>query len=221
MDNTSMAAGVARALPSGTVTFLFTDVERSTQTVGEMGDESYAEVQDLHRKLLRDAFAANSGVEVGTEGDAFFVAFAKAGDAVAAAVDGQRALAEGSELRVRMGIHTGEAVVRDENYVGHDVHRAKRVCDAGHGGQILLSQTTADLIRRSGVIDLGPHRLKDLEEPQHLYQVTADGLERDFPPLRSLESFVHNLPPSAHRSSVENERWPRYANCCATTALLR
>jgi len=181
-------------LPTGTVTFLFTDIERSTQTVGAMGDERYADALEAHRQLLRQAFRAHDGHEVGTEGDAFFVAFARAQDAAAAAVDGQRALAS-HELRVRMGLHTGEALVRDGDYVGHDVHRAKRVCDAGHGGQILISQTTADLIGTNArLTDLGAHRLKDLEEAQRIFQVIDDELQNDFPALRSLEHFTHNLP---------------------------
>jgi len=205
-DPTLAAAGKGvEGLPTGTVTFLFTDIERSTQTVGKMGDEPYAKVQDVHRELLRNAFRSNNGVEVGVDGDAFFVAFARAGDAVAAAIDGQLALAAGSQLRVRMGIHTGEAVVRRNNYVGHDVHRAKRVCDAGHGGQILLTQTTAELVGTASMMDLGHHRLKDLEEPQHLYQVRAEGLETNFPPLRTMESFVHNLPPQ-RTSFIGRER---------------
>ena len=183
-----------RGLPSGTVTFLFTDVERSTETVEELGDARYADVQEAHRKLLRDAFAAHDGVEVSTEGDAFFVAFARAGDAVAAAIAGQRALA-GQPLAVRMGLHTGEALVRDDDYVGHDVHKAKRVSDAGHGGQILLSHSTAELVRGSIELrDLGAHRLKDLGEPQHLFQVKAEGLKEAFPPLRTLDAAQHNLP---------------------------
>ncbi|HYZ93241.1 MAG TPA: adenylate/guanylate cyclase domain-containing protein [Actinomycetota bacterium] len=186
-------------LPSGTVTFLFTDIERSTESAAALGDERWAEALQAHRDLLRPAFVEHNGAEVGTEGDSFFVAFARAGDAVQAAIDGQRALAD-HELRVRMGVHTGEALVREGGYVGHEVHRAKRISDAGHGGQILLSQTTADLVSSHATVkDLGPHRLKDLGEPQRLFQVVADGLANDFPALRSLESFSHNLP--AQRST--------------------
>src|SRR5687768_16955886 len=126
-ENRPMRGGAE--LPSGTITFLFTDVEGSTENVAALGDERYAELQDTHRKLLREAFAAHDGVEVGTEGDAFFFAFARAGDAVNAAIEGQRAL-DGHSLRVRMGVHTGEALVRDGDYVGYDVHKAKRVSDA-------------------------------------------------------------------------------------------
>jgi predicted ATPase/class 3 adenylate cyclase len=200
------------SLPSGTVTFLFTDIERSTESAAALGDERYAEALQTHRDLLRHAFENRGGVEVGTEGDAFFVAFVRAGDAVGAAVDGQRALESyawpgEARLRVRMGLHTGEALVRTGEYVGHDVHKAKRVCDAGHGGQILLSQTTTDLVARDAtLVDLGLHRLKDLGEPERLHQVDEEGLQNDFPPLRSLESFTHSLPPQ--RSSFvgrENE----------------
>ncbi len=178
-------------LPSGTVTFLFTDIERSTQSAETLGNERWAEALERHRELLRPAFQRFGGVEVGREGDSFFVAFARAGDAVQAAVDGQKALAGGSELRVRMGMHTGEALVRDGDYVGHDVHKAKRISDAGHGGQIVASQTTADLVASTvQLLDLGPHRLKDLGEPQRIFQVGTQA----FPPLRSLESFTNNLP---------------------------
>jgi predicted ATPase/class 3 adenylate cyclase len=187
-------------LPSGTVTFLFTDVERSTESVAALGDERYADLLDVHRGLLRQAFLKHGGVEVGTEGDAFFVAFVRAQDAVKASVEGQCALESHdwpgeTRLRVRMGLHTGEALVRGDDYVGHEVHRAKRISDAGHGGQILLSETTADLVRASAKsIDLGPHRLKDLGEPQRIYQVVDESLPQEFPRLRSLESFTHSLP---------------------------
>jgi len=184
-----------RELPSGTVTFLFTDIERSTENARRLGDERWADALELHQKLLRDAFDPFGGAEVTTEGDAFFFAFASAVDAVRAATEGQRALLRGSELRVRMGLHTGTALVRSNDYVGHEVHTAKRVSDTGHGGQIVVSQTTADLLSSEGrLVDLGLHQLKDLGEPQHLFQVVADGLPSEFPPLRSLGSFRNNLP---------------------------
>jgi predicted ATPase/class 3 adenylate cyclase len=182
-------SGQKGQLPTGTVTFLFTDIERSTQTVASVGDERYAEMQDAHRAALRGAFAAHAGIEVQTEGDALFVAFQRASDALDGAVAGQRAL-EDQPLRVRMGIHTGDALVREHDYVGHEVHRAKRICDAGHGRQILLSETTAKLVGRTELLDLGLHRLKDLGEPQRIYQVGRDR----YPALRSLESFTHSLP---------------------------
>jgi len=128
-----------RELPSGTVTFLFTDVEGSTRLLREYGAR-YADLLAKHRRALRNAFTMHSGVEVDTQGDAFFVAFRKAADAVAAADDARAAL-EGSPIRVRMGVHTGEPIVTEEGYVGIDVHRAARIAAAAHGGQIILSET--------------------------------------------------------------------------------
>jgi len=174
------------ALPSGTVTFLFTDIEGSTRLLQELGD-GYAEALAEHRRLLRQAFERHGGVEVDTQGDAFFVAFARATDAVAAAEEAQRALV-GEPLRVRMGVHTGEPFVTDEGYVGLDVHRAARICSAGHGGQVLVSDTTASLFDGAGLRDLGEHRLKDLSAPQRLYQLGHE----DFPPLKALNQT--NLP---------------------------
>jgi len=186
-------------LPSGTVTFLFTDIERSTESAAALGDERWADVLEDHRRIIRAAFKAHEGHEVGTEGDSFFVAFERAHDAVAAATQTQRGLAAHkwpgeSSLSVRIGIHTGEVLQRGDGYVGHEVHRAKRISDAAHGGQILLSQTTADLVGTSSLADLGSHRLKDLGEPQRIFQVVDEGLETGFPPLRSLDAFTHSLP---------------------------
>ena len=176
-----------RALPGGTVTLLFTDIEGSTRLLHELG-ERYADVLLEHRRLLREAFERHGGVEVDTQGDAFFVAFARASDAVAAAREGQTAL-EGGRVRVRIGIHTGEPVLTDEGYVGADVHRAARIMGAGHGGQILLSETTRQLLDAEAEFrDLGDHRLKDLTAPQRLFQA-GDG---DFPPLKTL--YRTNLP---------------------------
>jgi predicted ATPase/class 3 adenylate cyclase len=177
-----------RELPRGTVTFLFTDIEGSTRLLDELGD-GYADVLAEHRRLLRDAFAGHGGVEVDTQGDAFFVAFGSAADAVAASADAQRAL-DGGPVRVRMGLHTGEPLVTEEGYVGIDVHRAARIAAAAHGGQVLLSQTTRDLLAEGfGLCDLGEHRLKDLSRPQRLYQLG----DRQFPPLKALNET--NLPP--------------------------
>jgi predicted ATPase/class 3 adenylate cyclase len=169
-------------LPRGTVTFLFTDIESSTRLLREQ-PESYARQLAEHRANLRDAFRRHRGVEVDTQGDAFFVAFSRASDAVAAAEDAQGAIGD-SQVRVRMGIHTGEPVVTDEGYVGLDVHRAARIASAGHGGQILLSQSTRDLVGRNDIRDLGQHRLKDLPAPERIYQLGS----REFPPLRSLRA---------------------------------
>ncbi len=174
-------------LPAGTVTFLFTDVEGSTRLLHELGPEPYATALAEHRRLLRDAFNAHDGVEVDTQGDAFFVAFADAQAAAAAALDAQAAVASGP-IRVRIGLHTGEPLLVDGAYVGIDVHKAARVCAAGHGGQVLVSEATRSLLTDVGLRALGPHRLKDLTEPEPLYQL-GDG---DFAPLKSLGGS--NLP---------------------------
>jgi predicted ATPase/class 3 adenylate cyclase len=176
-----------RTLPTGTVTLFFTDIEGSTGLLHELG-ERFADVLAEHRRVLREAFGRHGGVEVDTQGDAFFVAFARATDAVAAARDAQHALA-GDPVRVRIGIHTGEPVVTQEGYVGTDVHRAARIMGAGHGGQVLLSETTRRLLDDGAELrDLGEHRLKDLTAPQRLYQL-GDG---NFPPLMTL--YRTNLP---------------------------
>ncbi|HZJ51940.1 MAG TPA: adenylate/guanylate cyclase domain-containing protein, partial [Actinomycetota bacterium] len=176
-----------RALPTGTVTFLFTDIEGSTRLLDELGAERFADALAEHRRLLRAAFARHGGVEVDTQGDAFFVAFWDASGALAAAAEGQVALAQGP-IRVRMALHTGEPVVTDEGYVGMDVHRAARICSTAHGGQVVLSATTRTLLDDADLVDLGLHRLKDLGRPEKLFQL---GLDR-FPPLRSLNAT--NLP---------------------------
>jgi class 3 adenylate cyclase len=174
-------------LPSGTVTFLFTDVEGSTRLLQKYGAE-YADLLTEHRRSLRDAFSKHSGVEVDTQGDAFFVAFRTAADAVAAADEARLAL-EGSPIRVRMGIHTGEPMVTEEGYVGIDVHRAARIAAAAHGGQIVLSETTRVLLGSAAPLrELVVHRLKDMIEAERLYQLG----EGDFPPLRTLDAT--NLP---------------------------
>ncbi|HMJ00495.1 MAG TPA: adenylate/guanylate cyclase domain-containing protein [Gaiellaceae bacterium] len=178
-----------RELPAGTVTLLFTDVEGSTALLHSLGDE-YADALAEHRRILRAAFTKRGGVEVDTQGDAFFYAFTRAGDAVEAASVGQDSLAEGP-LRVRIGVHTGEPLVTAEGYVGIDVHRAARIAAAAHGGQVVISQTTRDLIDDSGLRDLGVHRLKDLTAPERLYQLGDD----EFPPLRTLDAT--NLPVTA------------------------
>jgi predicted ATPase/class 3 adenylate cyclase len=193
----------ARALPSGTVTLLFTDIEGSTRLAQTLGDR-YPAALEQHQVVLREAFEMWEGYEFGTEGDAFFVAFHRASEAVAAAVAGQRALAaeewpEGVPVRVRIGIHTGEPMVAAGNYVGLDVHRAARICAAGHGGQILLSQPAAALVQHDlpagvGIRDLGAHRLKDFDRPEQVYQLVVDDLPSDFPPLRTLDSRPNNLP---------------------------
>src|SRR5205814_3713928 len=175
-------------LPSGTVTFLFTDIEGSTRLLHELGD-AYADALAEHRRVLREAFARHGGVEVDTQGDAFFVAFARASDALAAAREAQSAL--DGEIRVRMGVHTGEPLLTQEGYVGLDVHRAARIAAAGHGGQVLVSQSTRDLAGGDALRDLGLHRLKDLTAPERIYQLG----DADFPPLKTLDRT--NLPLAA------------------------
>ncbi|HEX6490014.1 MAG TPA: adenylate/guanylate cyclase domain-containing protein [Gaiellaceae bacterium] len=185
--------------PSGTVTLLFSDIEGSTRVLERVGD-AYPALRAEHRRLLRRAFELHGGYEVDTEGDAFFVAFSSAQDAVAAAVDAQLALAwhpwpPGGEIRVRMGLHTGEPRLLEGGYVGLAVHAAARVMAAGHGGQVLISHSTRALLAgRFELRDLGEHRLKDLREKQRLYQVLIEGLPVDFPPLNTLENRPTNLP---------------------------
>jgi predicted ATPase/class 3 adenylate cyclase len=190
-------------LPTGTVTFLFTDIEGSTRLLEAAGD-GYAPILERHHALLREAITAGDGTEVGTEGDAFFAVFPSAPKAVVAASAAQRALAAepwppSVAVRVRMGLHSGEGVLGGDSYVGLDVHRAARVAAAGHGGQVLLSGATQALAAGSlpsGVtlVDLGQHRLKDLSRPEHLWQLAIDGLATDFPPLKTLEATPNNLP---------------------------
>lgn len=173
-------------LPTGTVTFLFTDIEGSTRLLHERGREAYRMLLDEHRRLLRAAFEAANGVEIDTQGDAFFVAFPRARMAVAAAAAAQRELAALGEVKVRMGIHTGEAELADGRYVGLAVVRAQRICSAARGGQVLLSTTTRDVVEDdlpAGVRlrELGRIRLKDLERRELLFQLDIDGLPTSFP----------------------------------------
>jgi class 3 adenylate cyclase len=181
--------------PRGTVTFLFTDVEGSTQLLKLLRD-GYGAVLETHQRLLRHAFAVHGGEEVDTQGDAFFYVFSRARDAAVAAANGQRALAEhpwpdGAAFRVRMGMHTGEPMLSDEGrYHGIGVHRAARIMAAGHGAQVLASQATASVLfddQLDGIAlrDLGEHELKDFDRPERIYQLDIDGLTSVFPPLRT------------------------------------
>jgi DNA-binding NarL/FixJ family response regulator/class 3 adenylate cyclase len=175
-------------LPHGTVTLVFTDVEGSTQLVQRLGDR-YAHVLDDHRRLFREAVEAGNGIVVDQRGDEFFVVFADARAAAASVVAAQRAFVDhewpgGVDLRVRMGLHTGEPNVRDGTYFGLDVHRAARICQAGSGGQILLSaRTHEELEPEHEVEDLGDHQLPGIDAPERLFQLKAPGLETRFPPL--------------------------------------
>jgi predicted ATPase/class 3 adenylate cyclase len=190
-------------LPSGTVTFLFTDIEGSTRLLQQLGEE-YAGLLAQHDRLVREACESHHGIVRGSEGDSFFVSFARAEDALNAVVRSQRDLAaqpwpNGVSVRVRMGLHTGEAQISARSYVGLDVHRAARIAAAAHGGQVLLSQATYELVAGElpqgvTVRDMGEHQLKDLRQPKHLYQLSIAGLPSDFPPLKSLSASPNNLP---------------------------
>jgi predicted ATPase/class 3 adenylate cyclase len=194
---------MTKELPTGTATFLFSDIEGSTRLVQGLG-ERYQELLAAHHLLLRRAFAEHGGHELRTEGDAFFMVFGSANSAVAAAVAAQRALAShpwppGAAIRVRMGIHSGEAQRMADDYVGLDVHRAARIAAAGAGGQVLVSDVVRSLVEQAlpdsvGLRDLGAHRLKDLARPEHLFQVDIAGLPGDFPPLAGLDATPNNLP---------------------------
>jgi predicted ATPase/class 3 adenylate cyclase/Flp pilus assembly protein TadD len=180
---------VRQELPSGTVTLLFTDVEGSTRLLHELGAAAYAEVLEAHRRVIREACGRQRGVEVDTQGDAFFFAFGAAPAALAAAAELTEALSSGP-VRVRVGVHTGSPLRAEEGYVGVDVHRAARIAAAGHGGQVLVSQSTAALVD-GDLRDLGTHRFKDLLAPERVYQLGTE----DFPRIRSLQRT--NLPVAA------------------------
>ena len=191
--------------PTGTVTCLFSDIEGSTRIELALGSGPYRDVRERHRALLRAAFAAHDGHEQSTEGDSFFVIFRRAADAVAAAVDGQRAIAaepwpDDAPVRVRMGLHTGDIERLDGgDVIGYDINRTARITAVAHGGQVLLSDATRSLVADDlrdgvGLRDVGLHRLKDLREPEHLSQLLIDGLPDTFPPLRSLDARPNNLP---------------------------
>jgi predicted ATPase/class 3 adenylate cyclase len=191
------------ARPAGIVTLLFTDIEGSTRLLQQLGAR-YPDLLSRHHELMREAIEAHGGVEVGTEGDSFFVVFRSPDRALRAVAAAQRALAsedwpDGAAVAVRMGLHTGPVELRDGLYVGLEVHRAARVAAAAHGGQVVLSRGTRELLSErlpagGSLRDLGEHRLKDLDEPEQLFQLVLDGLQGDFPPLRSLSARFHVLP---------------------------
>ena len=190
-------------LLTGTVTFLFSDIEGSTRLLRALG-ERWPALLARHQELVREAIRQDGGIEVGTEGDSFFVAFPTAAGAVAAAAAAQRALASETwpaeaEVRVRIGLHTGEANLSAKTYVGLDVHRASRIASVGHGGQVLISDATRALVGQGlpegiGLRDLGEYRLKDLEHPERLWQLVIPGLPDEFPPIGSLDATPNNLP---------------------------
>ncbi|MBA2373385.1 MAG: adenylate/guanylate cyclase domain-containing protein, partial [Chloroflexi bacterium] len=189
---------------SGTVTVLFSDIEGSTRLEVELGTTAYGGVRERHRALLREAFTKHGGEERGTEGDSFFVVFGSARDAVAAAVDGQRAIAgepwpSVDPIRVRMGLHTGEVSLTGGDLIGYAINRAARIAASAHGGQVVLSGAARILVEDDlpadvSVRDLGSHRLKDLKAPERLSQLVIAGLPADFPALRSLDARPNNLP---------------------------
>jgi predicted ATPase/class 3 adenylate cyclase len=190
-------------LPTGTVTFLFTDIEGSTGLLQTLGDR-YAAVLDEHAAIVRRAVSEGGGVEVSTHGDAFFVVFRSPAGAVRAAIAAQRGLAShdwspGPPVRVRMGVHTGEGLLGGDDYVGIDVHRAARIADAAHGGQVIVSDATRGLVQHAlpaavSLHDLGVHRLRGLAEPERLHQLVVEDLASDFPPPRTLDARPNNLP---------------------------
>jgi class 3 adenylate cyclase len=178
-------------LPGGTVTFLFSDIESSTRHLRELGDE-WGKALAAHNRILRESFTAAGGREVDRQGDAFFAVFPTARSALAAAAAAQRELAAhewpgGAEVRVRMGVHTGEPSVGGEGYLGVDVVRAARICSAAHGGQVLVSESTRALVGGADLEDLGRHHLKDMEHPEQLFQLVLSDLPRDFPAPRTLD----------------------------------
>ena len=191
------------SLPTGTVTFFFSDIEGSTRLIQKLG-ERYPDVLLAHHAIQREALADNGGHELRTEGDSFFIVFNSALEACAGAAAVQKRMQEhdwpdGGQVRVRIGLHTGEATLVGNEYLGLDVHRAARVAAAGHGGQVLVSETTRALVEHTlpagmALKDLGAHRLKDLARPERLFQLTVDGLPADFPPLKTLEATPNNLP---------------------------
>ena len=217
------------ALPVGNVTFLLTDIEGSTRLVHELGPR-FGDVLGAHHAILRRAIETNRGVEVSTEGDAFFAVFQSAVDALGASVAAQRDLAaaewpEGRSVAVRMGIHTGEGVLGGDNYMGVDVHRAARISAAAHGGQVLISDATRGLVesRLPGDVrlrDLGRHRLKDLPEPEHLYQLVVDGLRDEFPALRTADVVPTNIVAPGTTLIGRNRELTELEGLLASTRLL-
>jgi predicted ATPase/class 3 adenylate cyclase len=216
-------------LPTGTVTFLFTDIEGSTRLLQRLGP-LYRDVLEQHAQIVRSSLAGHGGVEVSTEGDSFFAVFAETPDGIASAVEIQRALREnswpdGSDVRVRMGMHTGRGELGGDNYLGIDVNRAARIAGASHGGQIVVSSATEMLARHhltKGVSlrDMGEHGLKDIEGPEQLYQVDIEGHSTDFPPLRTLDARPNNLPVHSNAFVGRKQEVARLTEMLLSTRLL-
>lgn len=214
-------------LPSGTVTFVFTDVEGSTELMKRLGD-GYGDVLSRHRRIVRDCFAAHDGVEMDTQGDAFFFVFRRAKDAAAAAVEVQRAHAAeawpvGEGVRVRIGLHTGEPALHEEGYVGLDVVRAARICTVGRGGQILLSETTRALLGPGlpdgvSVFPLGQRNLRGLDEPERVYEMAIDDLERPDQASPQVQSAPPAPPPAPAAPEPAGDIARRFENLGAKLA---
>src|SRR4029453_11765750 len=204
----TLSASDAQGLPSGIVTFVLTDIEGSTSLFRRLGD-AYSGLLQEHHRLLRAAFAAWDGFELGTEGDSFLIAFADAAAAVHACVEGQRSIREHlsgppAPIRVRVGVHTGPATPTGREYVSLTIHQTARISAAAHGGQVLLSDATGaavgkDFLEQVRLDDLGLYQLRDFPEPQRLFQVQASGMQEEFPPLRTLSVLAHNLPYTSTR----------------------
>ena len=207
------------SLHSGTVTFAFTDIEGSTKLLQDLGDEAFGALSRDHRRIVRETFGAAGGSEIDTQGDAFFFSFPRARDAVTAAVAAQRALhqhawPDGREVRVRMGLHTGEPHVGDEGYLGIDVVRAARIASAGAGGQILISETTRALLGNVlpdgvAVLDLGEQHLKDIQH-EHIYEVAVDGRSTGYKPPKKDETAVRRKTRTDEMAARFEERIESY-----------
>jgi len=214
-----------RELPGGTVTFLFTDIEGSTKLLERLG-ESYAQLLENHHQIMRETFANHEGREIDTQGDSFFASFPRATDAVAAVDEIQRLITghqwpQNVEVRVRMGLHTGEPWLVEEGYIGMDVHRAARIAHVGYGGQVLLSETTTSLVRDDlpdgvSLLDLGYHVLKDMRRPERIHQLAIEGLPSEFPPIKSLEA----LPPTAGTMELDSAVLKREVGLCPYRGLV-
>lgn len=204
------------ALPHGTVTFAFTDIEGSTALLKELGDR-YGDVLAAHRRFLRGVFADHGGVEIDAQGDAFFFAFERARDAVASAAQVQRVHADhdwpsGVRVRVRIGLHTGEPTLGDEGYLGIDVVKAARLCGSCRGGQVLLSETTRVLVGSAlpagvSVFPLGERHLKDIDEPERIFQLEIEGLERVSEPLPEPHDVLEARRPERLESEQRWQEW--------------
>jgi len=217
-------------LPTGTVTFLFTDIEGSTRLMRELGDQ-YVPLQVVHHELLRNAFRSNDGRELRTEGDSFFCVFASAFDACQAAASAQRSFAEhawpeGGAIRVRIGLHTGEAPLMGDEYIGLDVHHAARIASSAFGGQVLVSATTRALVGGSlpselTLRDLGNHRLRDLAQSERLFQLVVNGVPDAFRPFARSTAPPTICPPSSRASSAEATSSHRRSSCSSARGCSR